>query len=233
MKNRHVKAVLEKSPALRIPPILKLDKAGRPVKWIAWETAVTLEFTNKVIWRYGAPFEILGGLNVFGEQSRFFLHPVLSVDDQTLVRGNETPTITNRELFRRDKNLCLYCGDQFPVAKLSRDHIVPTCKNGANTWSNTVTSCIDCNLKKAGRTPEEARMPLLAVPYVPNHSEMLLLQNRKIIADQEHFLMERASKSYKDWNSRCDKEQLYRVGKGLLSGTQAKIARKTQYRYKK
>ena len=43
-------------------------------------------------------------------------------------------------------------------------------------------------MRKGGRTPEQARMPLLAVPYVPNWAEFLALSNRRILADQMGFL---------------------------------------------
>ena len=38
------------------------------------------------------------------------------------------------------------------------------------------------------RTPEQARMPLLAVPYAPDTAEWLLLSNRRILIDQLRFL---------------------------------------------
>ena len=61
-------------------------------------------------------------------------------------------------------------------------------RGGRDRWSNVVTACRSCNTRKGNRTPEEARMPLLAVPYVPNWAEYLALSNRKILADQMEFL---------------------------------------------
>ena len=46
-----------------------------------------------------------------------------------------------------------------------------------------------CNLKKSNRTPQQANMPLLAVPYRPSWVEHLILSNRNILADQMEFLV--------------------------------------------
>lgn len=57
--------------------------------------------------------------------------------------------------------------------------------------------CRECNQAKDARTPEEAGMKLLAVPYTPNLAEYLILQNRKILADQMEFLKAFARKKAK------------------------------------
>jgi hypothetical protein len=51
-----------------------------------------------------------------------------------------------------------------------------------------VTACKSCNTRKGNRTPEEAGIALLAVPFVPNWAEFLALSNRRILADQMAFL---------------------------------------------
>ena len=64
----------------------------------------------------------------------------------------------------------------------------PLSKGGAHDASNLVVSCADCNTRKGGRTPAQAHMPLLAVPYRPSWVEHLILSNRNILADQMEFL---------------------------------------------
>ena len=51
-----------------------------------------------------------------------------------------------------------------------------------------VTACRRCNNHKAGQTPEQAGMELLAVPFVPTHAEYVYLQGRGVLADQMEFL---------------------------------------------
>ena len=103
---------------------------------------------------------------------------------------NRTP-LTNRALFRRDHNLCAYCGETFTIAHLTRDHIVPRSKGGPDEWENVVTSCGKCNKIKDNKLLEDTNMELLYVPYAPNRAEFLILQNRRILADQMEFLLKR------------------------------------------
>jgi len=67
--------------------------------------------------------------------------------------------------------------------------VIPVYLNGRDRWMNVVTACRSCNIRKGGRTPEEANMPLLYTPYVPNRYEHLILQNRRILQDQMEYLM--------------------------------------------
>ena len=95
----------------------------------------------------------------------------------------------NQSLFRRDQSLCLYCGQQFPDFLLSRDHVHPLSQGGQDRWVNVVTACKRCNNHKAGRTPEQAGMELLAIPFCPTHAEYVYLQGRQILNDQMEFLL--------------------------------------------
>ena len=59
-----------------------------------------------------------------------------------------------------------------------------------------MTACFRCNNRKGSKTPSEwGKHDLLAVPYVPNKAEYLFLQNRRIIADQQAFLLARFRKN--------------------------------------
>jgi len=66
--------------------------------------------------------------------------------------------LSRREVFLRDKHTCLYCGRE--TKQLTLDHVIPRSRGGAHTWENVVSACIACNHRKAGRTPQEAGMPL-------------------------------------------------------------------------
>lgn len=67
-------------------------------------------------------------------------------------------------IYRRDNYSCVYCGSQ---RNLTLDHVIPKSRGGRNEWTNLVTSCSKCNLKKADRTPEEARMKMKHQPFAP------------------------------------------------------------------
>ncbi len=75
-----------------------------------------------------------------------------------------------RNIFARDANRCQYCGKKFGTSELSLDHVLPRSQQGPTTWENIVTCCIACNVKKGGRTPEQAHMKLLSRPVKPKRS---------------------------------------------------------------
>jgi len=78
-----------------------------------------------------------------------------------------------RNIFARDGNRCQYCGKRRPTSELSLDHILPRSRGGQSTWGNIVCCCTDCNVKKGGRTPPEARLKLIRKPYKPRRSPVL------------------------------------------------------------
>ena len=172
--------------------ILRLDIAGAPVTWIPWQDAVSLYCRDLVAWTAGdASFTFTGGVNrLSGQLSSVSVNSIIAIKRcaRRKYAPRTIPPLTNRELFLRDAHLCMYCGQQHKPRELTRDHVRPMSRGGADKWSNVVTACRGCNTRKGNRTPEQARMPLLAVPYVPNWAEYLALSNRKILADQMEFL---------------------------------------------
>ena len=78
-----------------------------------------------------------------------------------------------RNIFARDKNRCQYCGKRYPTNELSLDHVVPSSMGGKSVWENVVCACTDCNVKKGGRTPTEARMTLVQKPAKPRHNPLV------------------------------------------------------------
>jgi 5-methylcytosine-specific restriction endonuclease McrA len=81
-----------------------------------------------------------------------------------------------RNIFARDGNRCQYCGKRFPTSELSLDHVIPRSRGGEATWENIVCSCVRCNVKKGGRTPEEAHMHLVRQPVKPKRSPLLAIK---------------------------------------------------------
>ncbi len=76
--------------------------------------------------------------------------------------------LTRKEIFVRDGWQCVYCGRQ--TRELTLDHVMPRHRGGPHTWENLVSACKTCNHKKAGRTPQEARMAMLLEPRIPRVS---------------------------------------------------------------
>ena len=177
--------------------ILQLDINGMPQAWIKPEDAACHYATDSVVWTVGDVCTTLrGGHNaVSGRQSIIEVHPIIALSGASRVNlFDAVPALTNAKLFRRDRCTCAYCGDAFHEEHLTREHIVPLCQNGPDTWLNVVAACRGCNSRKAGRTPEQARMPLLFSPYAPSIFEGFLLAKRNIRGDVHDWLASRIGK---------------------------------------
>ncbi len=175
-------------PSLRL---LSLDAHGRVLDWMSWQDAACLYARGAVAWTLGDPcLTLRGGINrASGEQSALALHPIVAARGHARPQAlDPTPALTNAALFARDQHLCLYCGREFHRGHLTRDHVQPLSRGGRDVWENVVAACFACNSRKGGRTPQQASMPLLAVPYRPSWIEHLILSNRHILADQMAFL---------------------------------------------
>ena len=182
----------DSAPRSIYPLVLTLDTHGVPHRWITWQHACYYYSKDQVAWALGEhAFTVNGGLNrLTGERSSITASSIIAVKGRAMAMKsfNQVPPLNNRELFHRDRQICAYCANLFPIARLTRDHIVPFSKGGRDTWMNVVTACRACNEKKSDRTPEGAHMELVYLPYVPNRAEYLILTNRRILADQMEFL---------------------------------------------
>jgi len=99
--------------------------------------------------------------------------------------------VTNTFLFARDHYTCQYCGrhrGQLGHREfLTRDHLLPICRGGKNTWDNVTTACTSCNHRKGNRTPKEAHMRPLTSADEPNHVE-LVWAVRKVTPIQAKYI---------------------------------------------
>ena len=176
-------------------PVLRTDIAGMPLEWIDYREAARLHHQGQVAYTCGSPiFRLQGGTNALsGRRTVLEVHSIVATVGQSgnpgHLRKDYVPPLNNETLFRRDAHLCLYCGGRFGQRDLSRDHVRPFSQGGRDTWSNVVTACRRCNNFKAWRTPEQARMQLIAVPFTPTYAEYIFLKGRRILADQMEYLL--------------------------------------------
>ena len=179
--------------------VLQLDIQGTPQAWISIEQAASHYATGTVAWQEGeSPLRTLrGGWNaVLGRQSVMDIHPIIALRGAARVNLFEvTPSLSKTKLLRRDRMTCAYCAQVFHERDLQCEHILPESRGGAWSWMNLVTACAWCNGRKADRTPEEARMPLVYLPYVPSRFEDFLLAGRNIRADVHEWLAARLPKA--------------------------------------
>jgi len=174
--------------------ILRTDVAGMPLEWVDYRCAARLYHTEQVAYECGRPlFRLRGGISArTGNRTVVQVSSIIATHGHGAAyptRDAYTPPLNNRTLFRRDADLCLYCGEHFQIVELSRDHVTPLSRGGRDVWTNVVTACRRCNNHKAGRTPEQAGMQLLAVPFQPTYAEYIYLKGRRVLADQMAYLL--------------------------------------------
>jgi len=178
--------------------VLQLDITGQPQAWISIEQAAVHVATRSVAWSLGdSPLAVLrGGTNAgTGRQSILEVPAILALSGNSRLNlFDVAPSFSKTKLIRRDRQTCAYCGDPHDMRDLTVDHILPASRGGPLSWMNTVAACRACNARKADRTPEEARMPLLFTPYVPSRFEDFLLKGRRIRADVHEWLAARLPK---------------------------------------
>ncbi len=75
---------------------------------------------------------------------------------------------SRHNIFVRDGSTCQYCGLRHHPSLLNLDHVIPRTQGGLTTWENVVCACIECNRRKGGRRPEQARMRLRKKPTRPS-----------------------------------------------------------------
>jgi len=101
-------------------------------------------------------------------------------------------------IYARDDDTCQYCGRRFRRAELNLDHVVPRSRGGATSWENVVCSCIACNLRKGGRTPEEAGVKLLRAPGRPRWTPLFRSAARRALRAEWRPFLTVADAAY--WN---------------------------------
>lgn len=173
--------------------ILVLDACGTPRRWLDLEDTAGYYCKQQVAWDLGEhSFTLHGGINrVSGLRSTLTLRSIVAVRGERARHAptSLSPSVGRPMLFARDRCMCAYCGVVFRSTELTAEHVRPQSRGGGTTWTNLVSACRACNVRKGDRTPEQARMPLLYVPYAPNIHEAFILRNRRILGDQMDFLM--------------------------------------------
>jgi len=101
-------------------------------------------------------------------------------------------------IYARDSDTCQYCGRKLARSELNLDHIIPRSQGGKTSWENVVCSCVPCNLKKGGRTPDQANMRLLKKPLRPRWTPFFRSSAKRITYREWLPFLTLAEASY--WN---------------------------------
>jgi 5-methylcytosine-specific restriction endonuclease McrA len=141
--------------------VLVLSAAWAPVARVEWQRAVTLLCAKQV--------EVVEHYEDWTVRSPSVEWKVPSIVRflRVRARGRRAVKFSRENVWLRDGGRCQYCAQKVALDDFSYDHVVPRAQGGVTRWENVVTSCVPCNQKKGGRTPEQARMRLVAQPARP------------------------------------------------------------------
>ncbi len=136
---------------------LVLDQGYLPVNVVPWQRAMSYLARDRaaVLEEYGTP--VHPGVQM----------PAVVRLTRPVARHLQRVKFSRANVLARDRHRCQYCGQRFPSAELTYDHVVPRSQGGRTTWENIVMACVDCNRRKANRTPAQAEMKLLRPPVRP------------------------------------------------------------------
>ncbi len=122
-----------------------------PLSLWPWQTAIKAVFLDRVdiVENYD--------LEVHSPSLDMKIPSVIAL--KQYVKHGEFPAFTRFNLFLRDKFECQYCGSH---QNLTFDHVVPRRLGGKTSWENIASACAPCNMKKGGRTPQQAKMKVVS-----------------------------------------------------------------------
>ena len=120
-----------------------------PLSLWSWQNAVKAVFLDKV--------DIVAQYDREVHSANFAMQLPSVIALRQYIKPSEFPAFTRFNLFLRDRFECQYCGSG---EHLTFDHVVPRRLGGKTSWTNVTTACLPCNLRKGGRTPAQAHMPL-------------------------------------------------------------------------
>jgi len=143
-------------------PVLVLNQSYEPLNICRVRRAVVLVYRGKAeMLENGTGF-------IHSTDSTFPVPSVIRLDFLVKRPRLNRRKLTRVEVFNRDHYTCQYCGKV--TRQLTLDHVVPRYQGGQHTWENVVSACVSCNRRKAGRTPEQARMKLMCSPSTPSNN---------------------------------------------------------------
>jgi len=134
---------------------LVLNATHMPINITSWQRAMTLLYKGR------AAAVVYNGKMING---RFRLPEIIRLS-KYVPRPYTDVVLSRRNIYLRDNHTCQYCGKA--GSNLTIDHVVPKSRGGADSWENMVVCCARCNNRKGSKTPEEAGLKLITLPYRP------------------------------------------------------------------
>jgi DNA-directed RNA polymerase subunit RPC12/RpoP len=144
--------------------ILVLNSSYEPLHFTNWKRAIILLFKDKAKLISKRVIRLVNYVRL------------------PFIRLGETFPSRNL-IYKRDNYECQYCGSK---KNLTIDHVKPRSKGGNDTWTNLVTACSSCNVKKGSKTLKESGLILKSTPRAPISIIMLDLEKTTISEWKEY-----------------------------------------------
>ena len=150
-------------------PTLVLNADFRPLSYYplslcSWQNAIKAVFLERVSIIESYDREI------HSPSATFKLPSVIAL--KNFIIPQRKPAFTRFNVFLRDNFTCQYCDARYSANDLTFDHLIPKCLNGKTTWTNVVSACTSCNLKKGRRLLRSTDMKLKKLPTSPTSIQL-------------------------------------------------------------
>ena len=150
-------------------PALVLNADFRPLSYYplslwSWQDAIKAVFMDRV--------NIVSEYDTVVRSPSFDMRLPSVVSLKTYIKPSRTPAFTRFNVFLRDRFRCQYCGVEERSEDLTFDHVVPRSRGGRTMWTNVVTACQNCNLRKGDRLPRECGMSPIRPAHQPTTYEL-------------------------------------------------------------
>ena len=164
--------------AILAEPTLVLNRHWAPIRVCTVRRALTLLFRGVAHAILPETYEVhdfhsWANLHVAAEEPHLRAVALrIRVPEVILLRACEhvrRPRVvfSRRNLFKRDRYMCQYCGRRLPSDHLIIDHVIPRARGGQSSWQNCAVACLACNVRKGDRLLAEAGMTLMHAPREP------------------------------------------------------------------
>ena len=149
---------------------LVYNTTGEPLELVPSLTGLVLHLRGKAV-----ILETLPGRVARSPRLTFPLPASVVLRKHRRIRSR-VASLTNEHLFLRDGHRCAYCGrhrrELGARERLTRDHLLPRSKGGADEWLNVVTACSSCNHRKDDRLLKDVGRSARVAPWVPSRGDL-------------------------------------------------------------
>lgn len=153
--------------------VLLLNASEEIIKIIDWRRAVNLIESGKA----KRPFDYNENYEIQTTSGVYKLPKAIILITYTFIPYDDNRCQpTRKNIFKRDKFTCQYCGFiSKSIKNLTIDHVHPRCLGGGDQWENLVTACRKCNLDKGNKLLKECKVKLMHKPRKPKCYDIHIL----------------------------------------------------------